>query len=93
MKYFLACMIIASLANPAWAASAKPYPLLVRKVFIKGCVEDDASMQSYCDCLLSELEKTMDYKEFIATSELSEEEMMNNPQFANAVVACVDKVQ
>lgn len=76
----------------ASAAHAEPYPLLIRNVYLKGCVENDATMKPYCECTLTELEKRMDYKEFQAIAELSEEEMLNNEAFSEAVMQCVDKV-
>ncbi len=93
MKCIL-CAVMVGIASQSVAAqpASKPYPLVIRKGFVAGCIDGDVSSTAYCQCTIEELEKRMDYKEFEAVMDLSEDEIMNNEKFADAVVACVDKM-
>lgn len=88
MKYLFIFAIMAF----ASSAYAEPFPKLIQKVFVKVCVGDDPKSEPYCLCTMDEMQKTMTYQEFEAVTSLSEEKMMEDEKFSDAVVACIDKL-
>lgn len=88
MRALLAVLLIAATAMPAYAA---PYPLAVRKVYLKSCNSGaDAAPWQYCECTLTEMEKGWSYELFMRKMQLSEEQLLNDEQFSDFLATCSD---
>ena len=88
-RFAFLALILAS--NSAFAAKAfvpQEYPVAERRLFMKGCVQDNSAMHDFCVCVLTKFQDTMTFQEYAAMNNLTDEQLRKHKHFASAIITC-----
>lgn len=83
--------VFSGMTAPPAVAQAQPYPSVVVETYLAACSKDNRVPQSYCECTIRELQRTMSFGDYMTFSlALRQNPKTPSPTaLTNAVAACL----